>query len=226
MTPTQVRGAINDATALIEELHTLRQQPPQPFTPESRDQQTRLRKAHPPPTPHRRRRKRPAPRKAGPAARGGLAAQIAVKFGRRKMGTRILGEGAEKVYAAAQQWVEQQALRRDGSLFTLEKSIRSSSGIVEFYRRFLNNPDESKATGGYCLGTYAGPRPLAAVISALPASFLSLLLSECLYNASTCAKVMPSGESTIINAPVFFSSSSVTSRTAADSFSLFSVYSW
>ena len=52
MTPTQVRGAINDAAALIEELHTLRQQPPQPFDPESRDQQTRLRKLtrRPPPT--------------------------------------------------------------------------------------------------------------------------------------------------------------------------------
>ena len=51
MTPTQVRGAINDATALIEELHALRQQPPRPFTPETRDQQTRLRKLtrHPPP---------------------------------------------------------------------------------------------------------------------------------------------------------------------------------
>ena len=52
MTPTQVRGAINDAAALIEELHALRQLPPRPFDPESRDQQTRLRKLtrRPPPT--------------------------------------------------------------------------------------------------------------------------------------------------------------------------------
>ena len=52
MTPTQVRGAINDAVALIEELHTLRQQTPRPFDHESRDQQTRLRKLtrRPPPT--------------------------------------------------------------------------------------------------------------------------------------------------------------------------------
>ena len=52
MTPTQVRGAITDAAALIEELHTLRQQPPRPFDPETRDQQTRLRKLtrRPPPT--------------------------------------------------------------------------------------------------------------------------------------------------------------------------------
>ena len=52
MTHTQVRGAITDAAALIEELHALRQQPPRPFDPETRDQQTRLRKLtrRPPPT--------------------------------------------------------------------------------------------------------------------------------------------------------------------------------
>ena len=72
MTPTQVRGAINDAAALIEELHTLRQQTPSPFDPETRDQQTPPPKAHPPPAPHRRRRKRPPPGKASPTPRGGL----------------------------------------------------------------------------------------------------------------------------------------------------------
>jgi hypothetical protein len=46
-----VQGSINDVTTLIEELHALRQQPPRPFTPETRDQQTRLRKLtrRPPP---------------------------------------------------------------------------------------------------------------------------------------------------------------------------------
>ena len=44
MTSTQVRGATNDAAALIEELHTLRQQPPRLFDSETRDQQTRFRK--------------------------------------------------------------------------------------------------------------------------------------------------------------------------------------
>ena len=51
LTIGQVRGAINDATALIEELHTLRQQPPRPFGPETREQQARVRKLtrRPPP---------------------------------------------------------------------------------------------------------------------------------------------------------------------------------
>ena len=51
LTSTQVRGAMNDAMTLIEELHTLRQQPPRPFGPETREQQARLRKLtlRPPP---------------------------------------------------------------------------------------------------------------------------------------------------------------------------------
>ena len=61
------------------------------------------------------------------------------------MGTRILGEGAEKVYNAAQEWVEQ-ALRRDGSLFTPGEKIWSSEWLGELHKRFLNNPDESNAT--------------------------------------------------------------------------------
>ena len=61
------------------------------------------------------------------------------------MGTRILREGAEKVYAAAQQWVEQ-ALQRDGSLFTPGEKIWSSEWLGEIHKRFLNNPDESNAT--------------------------------------------------------------------------------
>ena len=61
------------------------------------------------------------------------------------MGTRILREGAEKVYSAAQEWVEQ-ALRRDGSLFTPGEKIWSREWLGELHRRFLNNPDESRAS--------------------------------------------------------------------------------
>ncbi len=60
------------------------------------------------------------------------------------MGTKILGGGAEKVYNAAQEWVEQ-ALRREGSLFTPEKSIWSRHWLGELRQRFLNQPDESSA---------------------------------------------------------------------------------
>ena len=61
------------------------------------------------------------------------------------MGTRILGEGAEKVYNATQEWVEQ-ALRRDGSLFTPGEQIWSREWLGELHRRFLDNPDESRAS--------------------------------------------------------------------------------
>ena len=46
-----VKGGINDVSVLIGELHTLRQQPPRPFTPETREQRARLRKLtrRPPP---------------------------------------------------------------------------------------------------------------------------------------------------------------------------------
>ena len=59
------------------------------------------------------------------------------------MGSRKTHEGAERVYAAAELWVER-ALRRDDSLFTPGKAIwtrellgESCCGI-----RFLDNPDE------------------------------------------------------------------------------------
>ena len=41
------------------------------------------------------------------------------------MGTRITGGGAEKVYAAAEKWV-QRALRTDDSLFTPGEPVWSS----------------------------------------------------------------------------------------------------
>ena len=58
------------------------------------------------------------------------------------MGTRITGGGVEKVYAAAEKWVER-ALRADDSLFTPGEAIWSSRWLGELHERFLNHPDES-----------------------------------------------------------------------------------
>ena len=58
------------------------------------------------------------------------------------MGTRIRGGGTEKVYAAAETWVER-ALRADDSLFTSGKAIWSRPWLGELHDRFLNHPDES-----------------------------------------------------------------------------------
>ena len=84
MPPTQVRGAINDAAALIEELHTLRQATTSALRPRNTGPADPPPKADPPPTPHRRRHKRPAPRKTGPTARGGLTAQSRQQERRRR----------------------------------------------------------------------------------------------------------------------------------------------
>ena len=61
------------------------------------------------------------------------------------MGSRIMGGGAERVYSAAQTWVEH-ALRADGSLFTPGRSIWSSRWLGELHQRFLNHPVESSAS--------------------------------------------------------------------------------
>ena len=60
------------------------------------------------------------------------------------MGTRITGNGAEKVYAAAEAWVER-ALRADDSLFTPGWRIWSKQWLEEARWRFLDQPDESNA---------------------------------------------------------------------------------
>lgn len=57
------------------------------------------------------------------------------------MGTRLTSSGAERVYAAAERWVDV-ALRNDDSLFTPCRQIWTSRGLGEVHRRFLNNPDE------------------------------------------------------------------------------------
>ena len=56
------------------------------------------------------------------------------------MGTRR--PGAEKVYAAAESWVER-ALRSDDSLFTPGRRIWTSEWLDELHQRFLDRPDES-----------------------------------------------------------------------------------
>ncbi len=61
------------------------------------------------------------------------------------MGSKRPGEGPEKVYAAAELWVER-ALRSDDSLFTPGEPIWSSQWLEELYNRFLNRPDESQAS--------------------------------------------------------------------------------
>ena len=60
------------------------------------------------------------------------------------MGTRITGGSVEKVYTAAEAWV-QRALRTDDSLFTPGKPIWSSRWLGEVRERFLDRPDESSA---------------------------------------------------------------------------------
>ena len=58
------------------------------------------------------------------------------------MGTRVTGGGVEKVYEAADKWV-QHALRTDDSLFTPGTPIWSRRWLSELHDRFMNHPDES-----------------------------------------------------------------------------------
>ena len=60
------------------------------------------------------------------------------------MGSRRTGNGEERVYQAAERWVDC-ALRSDDSLFTPGKAIWSSRWLGELHERFLNHPDESSA---------------------------------------------------------------------------------
>ena len=59
------------------------------------------------------------------------------------MGSRRTGEGVERVYEAAEAWVDC-ALRADDSLFTPGKAIWSGQWLGELRERFLEKPDESK----------------------------------------------------------------------------------
>ena len=58
------------------------------------------------------------------------------------MGSRKTYEGAEKVYEAAEAWVDR-ALRTDDSLFTPGKPIWTGEWLGELRERFLDRPDES-----------------------------------------------------------------------------------
>ena len=58
------------------------------------------------------------------------------------MGARKTGNGVEKVYDAAQMWVDR-ALRNDDSLFTPGKAIWTPENLVELRERFLDRPDVS-----------------------------------------------------------------------------------
>ena len=58
------------------------------------------------------------------------------------MGSRKTYDGAEKVYEAAEAWVER-ALRSDDSLFTPGKPIWTGEWLGELRERFLDRPDES-----------------------------------------------------------------------------------
>ena len=62
------------------------------------------------------------------------------------MGTRIMSSGAEKVYAAAEKWVDA-ALRIDGSLFTPGKAIWSSRWLGELHERFMGNLNALEGAG-------------------------------------------------------------------------------
>ena len=59
------------------------------------------------------------------------------------MSTKVLREGADRVYRAAQAWVDA-ALRSDSSLFTPGEPIWSIRWLRELRERFLDQPDESK----------------------------------------------------------------------------------
>ena len=60
------------------------------------------------------------------------------------MSSRLKENGVEKVYEAAEAWVDC-ALRTDGSLFTPGVAIWSSDWLGELRNRFLDNPGEGKS---------------------------------------------------------------------------------
>ena len=59
------------------------------------------------------------------------------------MSSRRTADGADKVYDAAQAWVDS-ALRSDGSLFTPGKKIWTPEGLAKLRTQFLDRPDESR----------------------------------------------------------------------------------
>ena len=75
------------------------------------------------------------------------------------MGSRKTHDGVEKVYAAAEAWVDH-ALRSDDSLFTPGKAIWTSRWINELHRRFLGNFPSFRGRGFFDeLGIMLGGAP-------------------------------------------------------------------
>ena len=82
------------------------------------------------------------------------------------MGSRRTGEGVERVYEAAEAWVDC-ALRADGSLFTPGKAIWSSRWLGELRLRFLGNPEALKGPGFF--------EKLEALLKGSPAEVYQLM---------------------------------------------------
>ena len=59
------------------------------------------------------------------------------------MGSRRKGDGADKIYDAAQAWVDS-TLRSDDSLFTPGKRIWTPEGLATLHTQFLDRPDGEK----------------------------------------------------------------------------------
>ena len=87
------------------------------------------------------------------------------------MGTRKIREGADRVYDAAQAWVDA-ALRSDSSLFTPGEAIWSSRWLKELREHFLDRPDVS--SGGKFL------EKLQQQLAGRPPQ-VHLLMAEALY---------------------------------------------
>ena len=58
------------------------------------------------------------------------------------MSAKVLREGADRVYQAAQAWLDV-ALRSDSSLFTPGRPVWTSQGLRVLRERFLDQPDVS-----------------------------------------------------------------------------------
>ena len=61
---------------------------------------------------------------------------------KQSMSSRRTADGADKIYDAAQAWVDS-ALRSDGSLFTPGKKIWTLEGLAKLRTQFLDRPDGS-----------------------------------------------------------------------------------
>ena len=86
------------------------------------------------------------------------------------MGSRRTGNGVERVYHAAQRWVDC-ALRKDGSLFTPGDVIWTVENLEVLHEKFLNSPDDTNRSF---------LEKLKDQLSGSPAAVFQLM-GECLY---------------------------------------------